>query len=201
MLKDTETPVRTSADQTRLRILSATRELYARNGSRGTTTREVAERAGVNEATLFRHFGTKQGLLEAMREHFCEIASLREVADAQQGPLEQSLVTLGLTIVEHMEQNKDLIFVTLAEVATDPEGAALMWRIPRAKLAVMTEFFRSRIDAGELRGNPEDLAHLFMGPLFAYVIGQRVWATECFSRERIVRTLVDIFLNGVRVRR
>ncbi|HMD02881.1 MAG TPA: helix-turn-helix domain-containing protein, partial [Candidatus Baltobacteraceae bacterium] len=47
------------ADGTRLRILAATRDLYARNGSRGTTTREVAERAGVNEATLFRHFGTK----------------------------------------------------------------------------------------------------------------------------------------------
>ncbi|MEO7039366.1 MAG: helix-turn-helix domain-containing protein, partial [Candidatus Elarobacter sp.] len=46
-------------EDTRTRILAAARELFERNGTRGTTTREVAERAGVNEATLFRHFGSK----------------------------------------------------------------------------------------------------------------------------------------------
>jgi len=55
-----------SVEETRLRILSAARELFAQKGSRGTTTRQIAQRAGVNEATLFRHFGTKSQLLQAM---------------------------------------------------------------------------------------------------------------------------------------
>ena len=50
-------------EETRNRILAAARAVYEHNGTRGTTTREVAERAGVNEATLFRHFGSKAALL------------------------------------------------------------------------------------------------------------------------------------------
>ena len=61
-----------SPDETRARILAAARELFALKGTRGTTTREVADLAGVNEATVFRHFGTKHALLHAMLNQYCE---------------------------------------------------------------------------------------------------------------------------------
>ena len=48
-----------SPGETRLRILAATRSLLAQKGRRGTTTREIADLAGVNEATIFRHFGVE----------------------------------------------------------------------------------------------------------------------------------------------
>lgn len=52
----------------RERILRAATELYAETGFRGTTTRQIAQRAGVNEVTVFRHFGSKTALLhEAIR--------------------------------------------------------------------------------------------------------------------------------------
>lgn len=52
----------------REKILIAATELYAETGFRGTTTRQIAQRAGVNEVTLFRHFGSKTALLhEAIR--------------------------------------------------------------------------------------------------------------------------------------
>ena len=43
-------------------LLDAARELFAHQDYRGTTTREVAEAAGVTEYLLFRHFGSKAGL-------------------------------------------------------------------------------------------------------------------------------------------
>lgn len=43
-------------------LLDAARELFARQDYRRTTTREVAEAAGVTEYLLFRHFGSKAGL-------------------------------------------------------------------------------------------------------------------------------------------
>lgn len=50
------------------KILKAAIELYADTGFRGTTTRQIAQRAGVNEVTVFRHFGSKHALLhEAIR--------------------------------------------------------------------------------------------------------------------------------------
>jgi AcrR family transcriptional regulator len=52
----------------RQKILNAATGLYAETGFRGTTTRQIARRAGVNEITLFRHFGSKHALLhEAIR--------------------------------------------------------------------------------------------------------------------------------------
>lgn len=47
----------------RERILDAAARVYSETGFRGATTRLIAERAGVNEITLFRHFGSKERLL------------------------------------------------------------------------------------------------------------------------------------------
>ncbi len=55
-------------DTTRDRILDVTARVFADAGYRGTTTRRVAQEAGVNEVTLFRHFGSKDALIKAALE-------------------------------------------------------------------------------------------------------------------------------------
>ena len=50
------------------RILRAGAAVYAQCGWRGATTRRIAEEAGVNEVTLFRHFGSKDVLLQRVME-------------------------------------------------------------------------------------------------------------------------------------
>jgi AcrR family transcriptional regulator len=52
----------------RQEIIKAAIEVFARNGFRGTTTRDLATRADVNEAIIFRHFNTKQELYRAILE-------------------------------------------------------------------------------------------------------------------------------------
>ena len=44
-------------------LLEAAARLYAETGYRGATTRRIAMQAGVNEITLFRHFGSKDALM------------------------------------------------------------------------------------------------------------------------------------------
>ncbi|MCJ2542598.1 TetR/AcrR family transcriptional regulator [Thermostichus vulcanus] len=63
---------------TRQRLLKAARDLFVRQGITQTTTRQIADLAGVNEVTLFRHFGTKQGLLLAV---FGELGVFSGIAD------------------------------------------------------------------------------------------------------------------------
>ncbi len=53
------------AAATRLALLGAARELFASEGFDRTTVRAVADRAGVNQALLFRYFGNKEGLFAA----------------------------------------------------------------------------------------------------------------------------------------
>lgn len=50
---------------TKQALLGAARELFATVGFDATTVRAIAERAGVNQALLFRHFGNKEGLFAA----------------------------------------------------------------------------------------------------------------------------------------
>ncbi len=54
-------------------LLEAARDLFARQGFGGTSTREIAERAGVSETLMFRSFGSKVGLFrEALVAPFVE---------------------------------------------------------------------------------------------------------------------------------
>jgi AcrR family transcriptional regulator len=53
---------RRSSDEVRHLILDAAQQLFAANGFRGTSTREIAETAGVAEVLLFRNFGSKAEL-------------------------------------------------------------------------------------------------------------------------------------------
>ena len=50
---------------TRTRLLEAAARVFAKSGLAGSTTRAIADEAGVNEVTLFRHFQTKDRLLAA----------------------------------------------------------------------------------------------------------------------------------------
>jgi AcrR family transcriptional regulator len=68
-----------SAEERRADIVQAVRKVFAEKGYDGTTTRELAQAAGVSEALLFKHFPNKEALFEAMKvaccgEHFIGIA-------------------------------------------------------------------------------------------------------------------------------
>lgn len=76
---------------TRAALLDAARALFAERGYDGTTVRGVAERAGVNQALLFRYFGNKESL-------FAEAVSEQALAPLSEGPPETLLERLLLTM-------------------------------------------------------------------------------------------------------
>jgi len=53
------------AEERRRRILESSREVFARSGLKGARTRELAQAAGINQATLFEHFSSKEELFAA----------------------------------------------------------------------------------------------------------------------------------------
>jgi TetR/AcrR family transcriptional regulator, transcriptional repressor of aconitase len=63
---------RLDSDERRKAIVAATVPLFARKGFAGTTTRELAEAAGISEALLFRHFPTKKLLYGEILRLGCE---------------------------------------------------------------------------------------------------------------------------------
>ncbi len=178
------------AQQTRDRIIAAAREVSICKGKRGATTREIADLAGVNEVTVFRHFGNKESLIRAVVKASSPNIELRETISRLHGPIEDDLHTIGVILVNHLES----IMLRMSLVETECENSIFSERHD------ITEYFRTRIESRTISGDPDDLASVFIGMIFSRAISR-----EKFPRDRLfndteyaIQFFVDVFLNGVR---
>src|ERR1700691_5490673 len=63
-----KTATKLSGDERRAAIIKSVRRVFSEKGFHGTTTRELADAAGVSEALLYKHFPNKEALFAAMQE-------------------------------------------------------------------------------------------------------------------------------------
>ncbi len=131
---------------TRQRILEAALEAYGQKGFRGATTRSIASLAGVNEVTIFRHFGSKRALLaEALRDQSlgAPVAVLpavpsdpiRELSGWTEAHL-RSLATRG-----------QVLRASMGDIEERPEladGSVTLQKMALAELTVYLERLRTR---------------------------------------------------------
>jgi AcrR family transcriptional regulator len=124
---------RLSREERRAAIIKAVRRVFAAKGFHGTTTRELAEAAGVSEALLFKHFPDKEALYSAM-QHSC--------ARQEPGKVEQLMAlepsTSTLVFIVH------LLFSHLMEPrpARDDDETVIQTRLMLRSLAEDGEFAR-----------------------------------------------------------
>ena len=106
----------------RERILEAAARVYAKHGFRGATTRLIAIEAGVNEVTLFRTFGSKGALLEAVLTRNDEQSSSPPLPAT---PLDaESELTAWVEYgLEKLRAVRPLLVHTASEVDERPEAA------------------------------------------------------------------------------
>lgn len=193
-----EAPAVRSSEETRNRIFAATRQLLAKKGRRGTTTREIAELAGVNEATLFRHFGNKDALIEACVMYYCPAGDLKEFLPNLGGDIEGDLRAIAHFMTERMEALRDLILATFVEEDQWSAAGDAAWRAPAMIKQVVTDYMAARVESGDLEGDPLLMARLFMGTIFAYVVGRKRMQYPDYTLDQIIDFNINVFLNGVR---
>lgn len=75
--------VPSEAGGTATRILDAAEALFAERGFAGVSVREIAGRVGLNQASIYNHFPSKQALYEAVLER--GLAPIRELLAEGQG--------------------------------------------------------------------------------------------------------------------
>ncbi|MGI9274768.1 MAG: TetR/AcrR family transcriptional regulator [Endozoicomonas sp.] len=86
----------------RNRILEAAHELFTSDGAAALTTRAVAERAGVTEASVFNNFGDKTGLVQALiRETLPQLRELMGSIQSEPETLEQWFELLYLAAINY----------------------------------------------------------------------------------------------------
>jgi AcrR family transcriptional regulator len=194
-------PRSNAPEDTRERIMAAARETVSRKGKRGATTREIADVAGVNEATLFRHFGSKEQLIIAVAQRYCGVEALRSTLGQMTGDLEDDLLALGRTMMSNMEESRDMIVWSLAE-DDEAEGAlaSTTWRPATAIHDAVSAFFATRVADGSLRGDARKLALVFMGFIFVHVLSRKKFQLDGIygTTEDALRYYIHVFLTGVR---
>jgi AcrR family transcriptional regulator len=97
-------------------ILSAARDLFAEKGFHNISTRLIARKAGVNEVTLFRHFGTKTALYEAVFDHFGSTSGVYASFEKDSGKTAQeALLDFGFSLYRFFCDNEPLVRMELRE--------------------------------------------------------------------------------------
>ncbi len=97
---------------TEVRLVEAAVQLFSRQGFKGTSTRDIAQLAGVNEATLFRCFGKKTDLFWAAAEsRLNRLKFGRELQSGLASDLDPDVIVpmLAAFVVENMSERPELM--------------------------------------------------------------------------------------------
>lgn len=112
-----------SQPSTRQRLIQSALQLFITQGISGTTTRQIAEAAEVNEVTLFRHFGSKHGLLLGVLEESTAFQSLGQALNSHNQSsesTEQAFQEYASYCLHALEQVPDLIRSLVGEANQYP---------------------------------------------------------------------------------
>ncbi len=188
------------------KVLDAAAQLFAERGYQATTTRQLAERAGVNEVSVFRGFGTKQGVLAAVVQRVVAEQPGRAASALAELPLAEAVSELARREVTNGLRDGGLMTRLAFEARTVPEVAEIFAGGPQANLAAMTAFFAQRQGRGEVRADlaAETIAEAFFSLTSSFVIMRTVLGFEAGSAQAVeqsVSDLVALFLGGAQVQR
>jgi AcrR family transcriptional regulator len=121
------------------RILDAAKKVYAQHGFRGATTRLIAIEAGVNEVTLFRTFGSKAALFEALMQAHVAASPIPDLPDIPLDPL-QEMTEWCSAILHHLRENRSMIRTSFGEMEDRPAAAVLICEGPNCAGAMLSGY-------------------------------------------------------------
>jgi AcrR family transcriptional regulator len=197
-------PLRRPRGEPRRLLLDAARELFARRDYRSTTTREIAEAAGVSEYLLFRHFGSKAGLFrEALVLPFTSFVdefsgTWKSVIPEETEEEDLARLFVG-RLYDVMVEHRGLLLTLLAsEGFSEEEIAGTGIAHIRRALAVLGQISVEGMQLRGLRSSQPDLpAHSTVAMIVGMVaLRSTYFSAKQPSREAIVDELVQATLHG-----
>jgi TetR/AcrR family transcriptional regulator len=187
-------------------ILGAAEKLFSKKGFKGTTTKDLAQEAGVHEAILFRHFKNKRELYREIVE--LKLARNRPTALHQMETAAKNrndrafFEALALGLLTRFEEDPSIprliLFSALEEHEAPEVSAERQLRVEQPTLKYIT----TRIREGAFRKvDPHHAVLAFGAMLFGYIVRQQIVGMNtkrAFDRKKIAHTFVTIFLEGMK---
>src|SRR5712664_736479 len=181
---------RADAIRNRERVLEAAKAVFSAGGPEASLE-AVARRAGVGIGTLYRHFPTREALVEAVyRREVQQLSELAEQLKSEADPVD-ALRRWLRSNVEFVATKKGMSAALALAAQANSELMAFSYdRLTKAVGALLDR----AVEAGEIRSDvgPEDLLRALIG--MCYLHDQPGWQAS------VVR-LLDVFVDGLRVQR
>ena len=182
-------------------LLHAAIKVFAEAGLRGATTRRIAQEAGVNEVTLFRHFHSKDDLLTAALQKFARQAGPRELPE---NPVDPRAELLEWCRAHHRELHRmrALIRKAMGEFEERPDfcshGMEASVRIANDLSGYLRRLKRSGLAAGDW--DEWAVTAMLMGALFTDAMGRDTMPRRYpYTMREAVEHYVDLTLAAIGV--
>jgi AcrR family transcriptional regulator len=196
---------RMSAQGRREQILEGAWNLFAQKGFRGTTTREIAKRLGISEALMFKYFPTKAALYRAI------------IQKRMNGSEEMLFPKEAIDSKNDRQVFKSILSYLLRKNTADPTFMRLLLYSALEGHDLSKMFFENHAmdhtklharyiqrrikENGFRKVDPLLTARAFIGMAIHYVMSQEIYGMKKlfhFSLPKVVDTLADLFLNGLK---
>ncbi len=185
------------------KLMKAVIDLVSERGYHAVSTKEIAAEAGVNEVTLFRHFGSKQQLLEQAfhRYHYAEEMT-KLFQEHIAGDLQTDLPMLARKYHELMNRNRKIFLIAQKEMQVMKQFQEKANKHPRVLKELLTEYFdRMQAEGKMIRTNSELQALTFMwmnhGAFMSLLHGGHEPILDSSRLDDYIRESVATFIRGV----
>ena len=200
---------RMAGEERRDQILRVAVSLFSNRGFRGTTTKEIAQAAGVSEAMVFRHFATKEELYAALLDHkACAGGGSFEPAAIAADPIKRKddrgvFEALALAALNHHDRDPEFQRLLLYS-ALEKHKLAQMF-LDEFVLKVyefLGAYLRERQRDGALiEIDPAIIIRSFIGMVMHHSLNNNLWDPKHrllnISNEAAAKHFTDILLNGI----
>jgi len=197
--------MRLAASDRKKQIIDISMKLFSEQGFDGTSTRQIADAAGINEAIIFRHFKTKEDLYWAVLADRIErrgrnrrIKELLE-SDSDAGEVLAAMAEIMLDRTADDTAVTRLLFYSA--LRNRELSDRFFQTYANEKFELLTDFFSRRIADGRFRAvNPVVAARSFMGMIVYHYLVHELLGGERYrpldSRE-LAHEVTDLFLGGI----
>ena len=201
-----------AGDERRQQLLEVAMHLFSKNGFSGTTTKKIAQKAGVSEAMVFRHFANKDELYAAILDEkacshgfdnpFAEIASELEAKD-------DFAVFYGITLkaLELHDKDKDFMRLLLHSALEGHELSRMFFEsFVKQAYEFLGRYIETRQKEGAFRKvEPKVVVRSLFGMIIHQSMNNNLWDKERelldISNEEAAKSFANILLDGVRTGR
>lgn len=200
---------RMAAEDRRQQILDVAVRLFSQRGFRGTTTKEIALAAGVNEAIIYRHFATKSELYTAIIDRKASSPELKRFEETLMTAMERRedrkvFESFALFMLEFHANDGTAMRILLYSALEGHELADMIFRNHISKsYRILSDYVRKRISEGVFRRvDAMTAVRGFVGMLMHHAMINRFFLSDgsemlSISNRQAADRFTDLFLGSL----